>query len=163
MCVCVCVCVCVRKKNMLKHGWGSFVLWWMQICTVTRIKMRGDYTYSHNQVFNRKWLGVLEFCVVVSPFLQFCYDVCQVYYKNTIITTTIIIIIIIITIFIIIIAFLLSLGRWCCFQDKLTNNSWEIFVVHATPTMRQKSIFPKEQHKIIITIRSYMTNPYTKC
>jgi len=68
---CVCVCVCVGKKNMLKHGWGSFVFWWMQICTVTRIKMRGDSTHSHNQVFHRKWLGVLEFCVAVSLFLQF--------------------------------------------------------------------------------------------
>ena len=72
------VCVCVserereREKYMLKHGCGSFVFWWMQICAVTRIKMWGDSTHSHNQVFHRKWLDVLEFCVVVSLFLQLC-------------------------------------------------------------------------------------------
>ena len=74
--------VCVCQKNMLKHGWGSFVFWWMQICTVTRIKMRGDSTHSHNQVFHRKWLGVLEFCVAVSLFLQFCVN-CVRYITRT--------------------------------------------------------------------------------
>lgn len=131
--------VYVRKKYMLKHGWGSFVFWWMQICTVIWIKMRRGSTHSHNQAFHRKWLGVLEFCVVVSPFLQFCCDLCHVYYKN-------IIIIIIITI-----TFLLSLESLFCVQDKLANSRWQLIIVHVTVTMTHKILVPSVEHKIMIT------------